>query len=67
MVQKSQLFPEENLSSLENKALCSMKAALSEITNLAIARRRAKLSTSRTRGVAAELRELIKLLSEYGC
>jgi hypothetical protein len=67
MAQKIKTSVEENLSSFEHKALCSMKAALTEIKNLAMARHRAKLSASRARGVAGELSELIKLLSEYGC
>jgi hypothetical protein len=67
MAQKNQLTVEDNLLSLQHKALNSLKVALVEIKNLAVARRRAKLSASRARGVAAEVCELIKLLSEYGC
>jgi hypothetical protein len=72
MAQKNPNFSEEvasadNLSSLQRKAVNSLEAALAEIKNLYLARRRAKLSASRARGVAGEVRELIKFLSEYGC
>jgi hypothetical protein len=56
----------DNLIALERKAVGSLETALVEIKNLYLARRRAKLSASRARGVAGEVRELIKLLSEYG-
>jgi dsDNA-binding SOS-regulon protein len=57
----------DNLSSFQRKAVNSLETALDEIRNLYLARRRAKLSASRARGVAGEVRELIKFLSEYGC
>ncbi|MDR0907571.1 MAG: hypothetical protein LBM63_03040 [Rikenellaceae bacterium] len=55
------------LSSQQSKALNSLETALAEIEKLYLARRRAKLSASRARGAAGEVRELIKFLSEYGC
>lgn len=52
---------------LEKQALTALEAALSQIKELSDERLRAKLSVSRIAGVARELRELIKVLSTYGC
>ncbi len=58
---------ESDLKFLENKSMASMKDALSAVRELSAARVDAKLSVSRLAGVARELRELIKVMSIYGC
>lgn len=71
MAEKQKLSPQisvnSDLQSLERQAVTSLENALSEIRTLSDARLKAKLSVSRTTGVARELRELIKVLSVYGC
>lgn len=55
------------LSELERGAISSLQAALSSVRTLSDARLLAKLSVSRLVGVSRELRELIKVMSVYGC
>lgn len=62
-----EIYAPKDLSSLEKQVAASMDAALCDIRNLCKARIEAKLSVSRIKGVARELRELIKVLSKYGC
>lgn len=56
-----------DLKSLENKSMSSLENALAAIKELSAARLEAKLSVARLAGVARELRELIKVMSVYGC
>ena len=58
---------EANLKELETKCMESLKASLENVRSLAEMRLGAKLSSSRLTGVAHELRELIKVMSVYGC
>lgn len=55
------------LEPFENRVIDALKIALAEVKALLAARRRAKLSVSRVAGVARELGELIKVLTNYGC
>jgi hypothetical protein len=47
--------------------LDSLKGALDAVRELSAARLEAKLSVSRLTGVARELKELIRVISVYGC
>jgi hypothetical protein len=55
------------LQSLEKRSFNALESALTAVRELATARAAAKLSSSRLAGVARELRELIKVMSVYGC
>lgn len=55
------------LDALERHSLDALEGALVSVRELSSARSEAKLSVSRLAGVARELRELIKVMSVYGC
>jgi hypothetical protein len=56
-----------DLASLERKSIASLENALSVLRELSAARAGAKLSVGRLNGITRELRDLIKVLSQYGC
>ncbi len=56
-----------NLELLEQKSMVSLENAVAAVRELSAARLEAKLSASRLTGVTRELRELIRVLSIYGC
>lgn len=57
----------DGLRKLEIETVESMKTALERVRELSKERLDAKQSVSRIMGVARELKELIKVMSVYGC
>jgi hypothetical protein len=56
-----------DIKSLEHNAVTSIKNALSALHSLSAARTVARLSAFRLAGIARELRDLLEVLSRYGC
>lgn len=59
--------PADRLFQLERRVISYLEAALVAVQDLSDAKREAKLSVSRLLGVSRELRELIKVMTLYGC
>lgn len=57
----------ETMETLTTESIDALKHTYDVIGRLSAARARNKLSNSRTLSVAKELKELIKVMSQYGC
>jgi hypothetical protein len=60
---KKTILPDTATDATAASVTLALEAALTAVQELSTARTAAKLSTSRLRGVARELRELIKVMS----
>jgi hypothetical protein len=58
---------ESELKHLEENVVSSLKNVLCAVRELSAARTAARLSAFRLAGVSREVRELLKVISQYGC